>query len=112
MIFNKGKKVKKISRVELGELRALTKIIKEQEYIYNKVAENSVMVHKGQQWMITQNDILKLLKQARQNFISLVASDYGFTVGVNVSVNLETGEISQNNDEAKAEQKPVETPKE
>jgi hypothetical protein len=111
MIFNIGKKVKKLSRVELGELRALTKIIKEHEYVYNKVAENSVMVQKGQQWLTTQNDILKLLKNARQNFISGVAAQYGFTVGINVTVNLETGEISQNKGEVPLVQPPIEVPK-
>ncbi len=54
---------KKITISELGELRSINKLVRQQDFLFSVVAENSYFVHKGQQWLKTQGDVVKLLKQ-------------------------------------------------
>ncbi len=86
---------KVLSKEIFGELRTMSRLIKEQEYLASVVASNSYFVHKGQLWLKTQSDIIALLIQKRSEFIASIAPKYGFKSGVAVTIDLEKGTIQE-----------------
>lgn len=84
---------KKMSQQELGELRAINKLIKQEEYKAHVLSKNTYSVHKGQDYLKSIEGLVALLKAEQQNLVSHIAARAGFEVGVPVEVNLETGSL-------------------
>ncbi len=88
MIFAKS-----ISKKELGELRAINKLIRQEEYKLHVVAENTVRVPEGLKWCKTQQAIVSLLKESQERLVQRVAQAAGFEIGTSISLDLESGTI-------------------
>lgn len=86
MIFGK-----KMSKQELGELRAINKLIKQERYKAHVISKNTARIHKGQDFLKQHENLVALLEEEQTNLISRIAAQAGFEVGVPVEVNLESG---------------------
>lgn len=76
---------------ELGELRSLQRLIKQEEVKYALVVKNTAMVVKGQEWAKTQEGVIKVLKAYLDEQIFDIAKQRGMQGAV--TVDLEQGII-------------------
>lgn len=86
MIFGK-----KLTTQELGELRALERIIREEQFKVALVEKNTIVVKGAKEYAERHRGIIQLLGNEKENFISKCAHRLGFEGPV--SLNLETGKI-------------------
>lgn len=81
----------KLTTQELGELRVMHDIVKKEIWKYALVSKNTATILNGQDWLKTQESIINLMNNERENFISKCCRDKKITGTVNID--LETGDI-------------------
>lgn len=82
-----------MSKQELGELRAINKLIKQEKYKAHVLSKNTVAVYKGQDLLKSMTDLVTLLEGEQTNLISHIAARAGFKEGEPVEVDLESGAL-------------------
>lgn len=80
-----------LTQEELGEIRVMHDMVKKEIWKYALVESNTAMVLNGKDWLKTQEGIINLMNNERENYISKCCRDKGITGSV--SIDLETGEI-------------------
>lgn len=83
----------KLNKRELDELRAISRIIATEQYKLEQVRRNTAYVSRGQQWVKTQEGIVTVLQNTREEFISMCCSRLG--IKGKVSVDLSNGRVYQ-----------------
>lgn len=84
-------RTKWLSPQELGAVRALHDLIRTERYKTEVVRKDTLQVENGQAYVKTQDGLLKLLEQEREQLITRIAQRLELTGAV--SVDLETGKI-------------------
>lgn len=82
---------KKLHPTELGEIRALTDLIRCEKFKLEQVKGNTLNVEDGKKWVKTQEGIVQLLDNAKANLISQCLQRLGYPQGTPVSLDLATG---------------------
>lgn len=83
----------RLSKYELGELRDLQRLVKEEAFKLKVVKGNTALVRHHKRWVERQEDMVKLLEVQREDFINLCCQDRG--IGGAVSIDLTSGRITQ-----------------
>lgn len=81
----------KLLETELTDLRAIHDTIKKAHWQLSLVKENTAFVHQGQDWAKTQEGIIKLLENAREEYIRQVC--VRLKVEGKVSIDLDKNEL-------------------
>lgn len=87
----------KLKRHELGELRALKQLIREEDYKHALVRDNTAVVHNGKEYEKTLKSVIVLLGSAFENALSKIAHANGITG--KIELDLERGIIFEVKDD-------------
>lgn len=83
----------RLSKQELGELRAIQEMIKAEAFKLKLVQGNTALVRHHKRWVERQEDLVKLLTAERESFIHLCCRDRGIDGAV--SIDLTSGRITK-----------------
>ncbi len=81
----------KLSESELGEIRAITTLLRQEELKLTLVTGNTAIVPEGQKWVATQEGVAKLLNRSLNGTIARFANAQG--IYGKISLNLDSGII-------------------
>ena len=96
-----------LTPTELQEFIGLTTLVNGEMWKAMQIASNTALVSNGIEVAKQSEDIVKLLLNAKNNWVSQMLAKCGVGQGVRCSINSETGEITENAEEPKKVDKKV-----
>ncbi|HED38066.1 MAG TPA: hypothetical protein ENI76_07465 [Ignavibacteria bacterium] len=81
----------KLTNIELGELRSINILLRQENYKLNLVKGNTALVSKGKEWVNTQKGIIALLERSFDSKITKYAQNR--KIEGKIGINLKTGKI-------------------
>lgn len=82
-----------LTKEELREYIELLKLCNSQAWRMMQIKSNTALIHNGIEVAHTEEDITKLLENAKNNWLSQVLTACGVPTGQSVNINSETGEV-------------------
>ena len=74
-------------------MRAIERIIKVEQFKLAHVKDNTALVPHSKEWIATQEGVITVLQNAREQRLSDAFKRLGFPIGEQLSVDLSTGKV-------------------
>lgn len=84
---------KSLPKPHLKQLRELSRLIAQEQYILKNVEGNTAFVPNAKQWIKTRKGIIKVLENQREDMINAFCTQLG--IEGKVSIDLETGKVTE-----------------
>lgn len=81
------------SKEEFDELRDLHRLFAFENYKLNLIKGNTARFYEGQKMMKDQEQLVELLKEAKQGWINSKLIEMGYEKGAEFLINMQTGQV-------------------